>query len=58
MLLFVAAAASEIGGAYLLWQALREGAGLGVGAAGAAALVAYGLLASLIGAGIIIWAPR
>ena len=46
-LLFVAAALAEIGGAFLVWQALREGAGLWVGAAGALALVAYGVLATL-----------
>jgi small multidrug resistance family-3 protein len=46
-LLFGAAAVAEIGGAYLVWRAVRDGAGAWVGAAGALALVAYGLLASL-----------
>jgi small multidrug resistance family-3 protein len=46
-LLFAVAALAEIGGAFLIWRALREGAGLWVGAAGALALVAYGVLASL-----------
>ena len=44
--LFVAAALAEIGGAYLVWVAMREGRGLAVGAAGGAALALYGLLAA------------
>jgi hypothetical protein len=38
---------AEIGGAFLVWQSLREGARFWAGAVGAAALVAYALLASL-----------
>jgi small multidrug resistance family-3 protein len=45
--LFVAAALAEMGGAYLVWQAVRNGASPWVGAAGAVALVAYGVIASL-----------
>jgi small multidrug resistance family-3 protein len=41
------AALAEIGGAFLVWQAVREGASLWVGGAGAASLVAYGVIASL-----------
>ena len=47
VLLFAAAAVAEIGGAFLVWRAVREGAAPWVGAAGALALVAYGFLASL-----------
>src|SRR4051794_34810999 len=46
-LLFAAAALAELGGAFLVWQAVREGAKPWVGVLGAVALVAYGLLASL-----------
>jgi small multidrug resistance family-3 protein len=47
IVLFVLAAAAEIGGAWLVWQAVREGrpwwwAGLGI-----AALGAYGFIAAL-----------
>lgn len=45
--LFASAAAAEIGGAYLIWTAVRNGAGLERAALGALALTAYGLLASL-----------
>jgi small multidrug resistance family-3 protein len=38
---------AEIGGAYLVWQAVRNGAPVWVGVVGALALVAYGLIASL-----------
>lgn len=44
--LFCAAALAEIGGAYLIWTGLREGRGPVVVAAGAVALVLYGLLAA------------
>jgi small multidrug resistance family-3 protein len=44
--LFGAAASAEIGGAYLIWIGLREGKGAVAVAAGAVALVAYGLLAA------------
>jgi small multidrug resistance family-3 protein len=45
--LFASAAVAEIGGAFLIWQAVREGAPLWVGALGAVALAAYGVVASL-----------
>ena len=44
--LFVAAALAEIGGAYLIWIGLREDKGLLVAAAGAVALVTYGVVAT------------
>jgi small multidrug resistance family-3 protein len=46
-LLFFAAALAEIGGAYLIWQAVRASAGVWFALAGAFALVGYGFLASL-----------
>lgn len=45
--LFVVAAVAEIGGAYLMWQAIKEGRGILFGLAGAAALVGYGAIAAL-----------
>jgi small multidrug resistance family-3 protein len=45
--LFVAAAVAEIGGAYLMWQAIKEGRGLLFALAGAAALAGYGAVAAL-----------
>ena len=45
--LFVVAAICEIGGAYLMWQAIKEDRGLWFGLAGAAALVGYGAVAAL-----------
>ena len=45
--LFVAAAVAEIGGAYLMWQAIKEGRGLLFAAAGAVALAGYGAVAAL-----------
>jgi small multidrug resistance family-3 protein len=45
--LFVAAAICEIGGAYLMWQAVKEGRGLLFALAGAVALVGYGAVAAL-----------
>jgi small multidrug resistance family-3 protein len=45
--LFLAAALAEIGGVFGIWKAMREGAPAWVGAAGAGALIAYGVLASL-----------
>ena len=44
--LFVAAAVAEIGGAYLVWVAVKEGRGLLVGALGVLALGLYGLVAA------------
>jgi small multidrug resistance family-3 protein len=45
--LFVVAAIAEIGGAYLMWQAIKEGRGILFAAAGAAALTGYGAVAAL-----------
>lgn len=45
--LFAAAAVLEIGGAYLMWQAIKEGRGILFVLAGAAALVGYGAVAAL-----------
>ena len=45
--LFVAAAVAEIGGAYLMWQAIKEGRGALFALAGAALLVGYGAVAAL-----------
>ena len=47
ILLFAVAAVAEIGGAYLMWQAIKESRGLLWAAAGAAALVGYGAVAAL-----------
>lgn len=47
ILLFVLAAAAEIGGAYLVWIGLREGRGAWVAVLGGLALAAYGVIASL-----------
>ena len=45
--LFVAAAAAEIGGAWLIWQGAREHRGVAWIGAGIAALAAYGFVATL-----------
>ena len=45
--LFVLAATAEIGGAYLMWQAIKEGRGLLFALAGAVALAGYGAVAAL-----------
>jgi small multidrug resistance family-3 protein len=45
--LFLVAAVAEIGGAYLMWQAIKEGRGLLFALAGAAALAGYGAVAAL-----------
>lgn len=45
--LFVLAAILEIGGAYLMWQAIKEGRGVLFALAGAAALAGYGAVAAL-----------
>ena len=47
VVLFVLAAAAEIGGAYLMWQAVKEDRGLLWAAAGAVALTGYGAIAAL-----------
>jgi small multidrug resistance family-3 protein len=45
--LFVVAAVAEIGGAYLMWQAIKDGRGVLFALAGAAALAGYGAVAAL-----------
>ena len=45
--LFVVAAIAEIGGAYLMWQAIKEDRGILFAAAGAVALTGYGAIAAL-----------
>lgn len=45
--LFVLAALLEIGGAWLIWQAVREHRGIGWAAAGIVALGLYGFVATL-----------
>jgi small multidrug resistance family-3 protein len=45
--LFVAAGLAEIGGGYLVWRWLREGAPWPVGVAGAVILVVYGVIPTL-----------
>jgi small multidrug resistance family-3 protein len=42
--LFLLAGLAEIGGGYLVWRWLREGASAWVGVAGAAVLIAYGVI--------------
>lgn len=44
--LFVVAAIAEIGGAWLVWQGVREHRGVGWITAGIAALAAYGFIAT------------
>ena len=45
--LFIVAAVAEIGGAYLMWQAIKEGRGVLFALAGAVALAGYGAVAAL-----------
>ena len=45
--LFALAALAEIGGAWLIWQAVREGRSPWLAALGGAALVGYGFVAAL-----------
>jgi small multidrug resistance family-3 protein len=47
ILLFVVAAAAEIGGAWLVWEGVREHRGLAWVGAGIVALGAYGFVATL-----------
>ncbi len=47
IVLFVVAAIAEIGGAYLVWQGIREDKGLGFVGAGVIALGLYGFVATL-----------
>lgn len=49
--LFVAAGLAEIGGGYLVWLWLREGRSPWLGIAGAAVLIAYGIIPTLQPAG-------
>lgn len=45
--LFVLAAIAEIGGAWLVWQSVREGRGWALAVLGGLALFAYGFVATL-----------
>jgi small multidrug resistance family-3 protein len=45
--LFIAAGLAEIGGGYLIWRWLRDGAPVFVGILGAAILVVYGVIPTL-----------
>lgn len=47
LLLFILAAVAEIGGAWLVWQGVRERRGVAFVGAGIAALAAYGFVATL-----------
>jgi small multidrug resistance family-3 protein len=47
IVLFVLAAVAEIGGAWLIWQGVRENRGIAFVAAGIVALGAYGFVATL-----------
>ncbi len=47
LVLFALAAVAEIGGAWLVWQGVREGRGPGLVAVGMVALGLYGLVATL-----------
>lgn len=47
VILFVLAALAEIGGAYLVWQGIRENRGIGWVGAGVVVLGAYGFIMSL-----------
>ena len=44
--LFIAAAIAEIGGAYLVWQGIKDHKGIAFVALGAMALTAYGVIAA------------
>ena len=46
-LLFIAAGVLEIGGGYLVWQWLRDGRGIVLGALGGLALFLYGIVPTL-----------
>ena len=45
--LFIAAGLAEIGGGYLIWRWLREGAPVIIGVLGAVVLVLYGVIPTL-----------
>ena len=42
--LFLLTGLAEIGGGYLVWRAMRNGAGIGTAVTGAALLILYGVL--------------
>ena len=44
--LFLVAAIAEIGGAYLIWQAVKENRGMWLAVLGGASLVLYGVIAA------------
>lgn len=45
--LFIAAGLAEIGGGYLMWRWLRDGAPLVIGVLGALILISYGVIPTL-----------
>jgi small multidrug resistance family-3 protein len=47
IILFIAAAFAEIGGAYLVWLGIKDDKGIAFVALGAMALTAYGIVAAL-----------
>lgn len=47
LILFALAGLAEIGGGYLVWQWLREGKGIWLGAIGGAVLFVYGVIPTL-----------
>lgn len=47
VMLFALAAVAEIGGAYLVWEGVREGKGWALAVFGGIALTAYGVIATL-----------
>lgn len=47
VMLFALAAVAEIGGAYLVWEGVREGKGWALAVLGGIALTAYGVIATL-----------
>lgn len=51
-LLFVAAGLCEIGGGYLVWLWLRDGRGVALGVLGGVILFLYGVLPTLLPAGV------
>jgi small multidrug resistance family-3 protein len=58
LVLFALAALAEIGGAWLVWQGVREHRGwLWIGA-GVIALGLYGFVATLLGVAVIMYSPR
>ncbi len=47
IVLFILAGLCEIGGGYLVWQAIRNGKGWGIGIVGGLVLVLYGIIPTL-----------